>query len=101
MISQTFFIYLQKRIKIDDIFIDINTKTTVMQQKIDVRKTFEEIEHIICQNKQNSLLVENLQKLPKDKNGYTIMTKEQVNHFFPNAMPAEDFFYQLENYGRE
>lgn len=71
-----------------------------MQQKIDVRKTFEEIEHIIRQNKQNTLLVENLQNLPKDKNGYTIMTKEQVNQFFPNAMPAEDFFYQLENYGR-
>ena len=40
-IIANFFIYLQKRIRIDDIFIDINTKTTVMQQKIDVRKTME------------------------------------------------------------
>ena len=66
----------------------------------DVRKTFAKIERIIEQNKKNRLLIESAQKLPKDENGYIIMTKEQVEHYYPNAMPVEDFFNQLKTNGK-
>lgn len=65
----------------------------------DVRKTSEKIERIIAQNRKNSLLIESAQKLPRDENGYIIMTKEQVEQYYPNSMPVEDFFKRLERKG--
>lgn len=39
---------------------------------------------------------EDFENLPRDENGYIIMTEEQYKQYYPDAEPVDDFFKRLE-----